>query len=108
VGLFVFACMYVVFSRSTVVTCFAYLLCLSLSFCELPVFLTFPTGLALLPGFGTPWLIACRSVTLPFVAVTITVCLTCNCCACVTARFVSGLGVSGFVAGGYMFMSDIR
>ena len=23
-------------------------------------------------------------------------------------RFVSGLGVSAFVAGGYMFMSDIR
>jgi hypothetical protein len=38
-------------------------------------------GLALLPGFGTPWLVACR--------------------------FVSGLGVSAFVAGGFMFMSDI-
>ncbi|KAJ1418212.1 major facilitator superfamily domain-containing protein, partial [Ochromonadaceae sp. CCMP2298] len=38
-------------------------------------------GLALLPGFGTPWLVACR--------------------------FVSGLGVSAFVAGGFMFISDI-
>lgn len=38
-------------------------------------------GLTLLPGFGTSWLIACR--------------------------FFSGLGVSAFLAGGYMFMSDI-
>ena len=36
-------------------------------------------GLATLPGFGTPWLIACR--------------------------FVSGLGVSAFIAGGSMYMS---
>jgi MFS family permease len=38
-------------------------------------------GFALMPGLGTPWLISCR--------------------------LVSGLGVSAFVAGGFMYMSDI-
>lgn len=38
-------------------------------------------GFALMPGLGTSWLISCR--------------------------LVSGLGVSAFVAGGFMYMSDI-
>jgi hypothetical protein len=63
-------------------------------------------GLALLPGFGTPWLIACR-YHLSQTVITI-VAHTSHMYCCNSARFVSGLGVSGFVAGGYMFMSDIR
>lgn len=38
-------------------------------------------GLTLLPGFGVPWLIGCR--------------------------FFSGLGVSAFVAGGFMYLADV-